>query len=129
MAGAAPEGLIALAASARSADRIYGATKTGLMRSDDAGATWQEGGFPGEPVSMVATGPDGLLYAYIVGRGLMSAMEEEPGDWSLVSSDERIQLHLAVDSRDPSRVVAIAHQAGIIQSMDGGRTWQGFGQP
>ena len=129
MAGAAPEGLIALAASARSADRIYGATRTGLVRSDDAGATWQAGGFPGEAVSMVATGPSDRLYAYVVGRGLMSATEEEPGDWSLVSSDHRIQLHLAIDRRDTSRMFAIAHQAGIIQSKDGGKTWQGFGQP
>ena len=129
MAGAAPEGLIALAASARSADRIYGATQVGLVYSDDAGATWQDAAFNGETVTMVATGPDDTLYAYVIGRGLMSAKEAEPGAWSPLSSDPRIQLHLAVDGKDPNRLFAIAHKAGVIQSTDGGKTWQSFGQP
>ncbi|WP_284736095.1 WD40/YVTN/BNR-like repeat-containing protein [Dongia deserti] len=129
MAGPAPEGLIALAASARSADRLYGATQNGLVISDDAGATWQAVAFGGETVSMVATGPDDMLYAYAVGQGLMSAKEEKPNEWSPLSSDERIQLHLAIDARDPNRMFAIAHKAGIIQSTDGGKSWQSFGQP
>lgn len=129
MAGAAPDGLIALAASARSADRIYGATQIGLVVSDDAGATWQAAAFDGETVTMVATGPDDTLYAYVVGRGLMSAKEERPDAWSLLSPDQRIQLHLAIDGRDPNRLFAIAHKAGIIQSIDGGKSWQSFGQP
>lgn len=128
-AGAAPEGLIALAASARSANRVYGATQVGLAMSEDAGATWQVAAFGGEPVSMVATGPDGALYAYVVGRGLVSANEDKPADWSPLSSDPRIQLHLAIDGRDPNRMFAIAHKAGIIQSMDGGKSWQSFAAP
>jgi photosystem II stability/assembly factor-like uncharacterized protein len=47
MAGPAPQGLIALAASARSPDRIYAATKSGLAYSEDAGATWQPVAFAG----------------------------------------------------------------------------------
>lgn len=129
MAGASPDGLISLAASARSPDRVYAATETGLLHSEDAGGTWQLAAFDGEPVSMVATGPDGSLYAYIVGRGLMRATEEKPADWSVVSPDQRIQLHLAIDGRDPNRMFAIAHKAGIIRSADGGKSWQSFGQP
>jgi photosystem II stability/assembly factor-like uncharacterized protein len=129
MAGPAPQGLIALAASARSADRIYAATKSGLAYSEDAGATWQTSAFGGAPVSMVATGPNDMLYAYVVGSGLMSATEEKPGDWSPLSSDQRIQLHLAIDGKNPNRLFAIAHEAGIIQSNDGGKSWKSFGQP
>ena len=129
MAGAAPDGLIALAASARSTARLYAATKAGLLYSDDAGSTWQPAAFDGEVVTMTSTGPSGVLYAYVVGRGLMSATEEQPDDWSLLSSDQRVQLHLAIDGRNPTRLFAIAHEAGIIESTDGGKTWQTFGKP
>lgn len=127
--GPAPEGLITFAASARSADRLYGATQVGLFRSDDAGATWQASAFGGEAVSMVTTGPNDALYAYVVGRGLMTTKEEKPDDWSALSSDQRILLTLAIDGKDPSRMFAIAHKAGIIQSDDGGKTWRNFGEP
>jgi photosystem II stability/assembly factor-like uncharacterized protein len=129
IAGQPPEGLIALAASASSATRIYGATQTGLMVSDDAGVTWRAVAFAGEPVSMVATGPNGALYAYVVGRGLVRAAEVQSEAWSPLSTDRRIQLHLAIDGKDPSRLFAIAHKAGIIRSDDGGKNWRSFGEP
>lgn len=129
VAGAPPQGLIGLAASARTANRLYGATQVGLAISEDGGASWHIGAFGGEALSMIATGPDGVLYAYVVGRGLMRASEDKPSEWSPLSSDPRIQLHLAIDGRDPKRMFAIAHKAGIIQSADGGKSWQSFGQP
>jgi photosystem II stability/assembly factor-like uncharacterized protein len=128
-AGPAPEGLIALATSARSPDRLYGATQTGLVHSDDAGAMWQAAAFPGETVTMVATGPDDTLYAYVIGRGLMVAKESQTDKWSVLSADQRILLHLAIDGRNADRMFAVAHKAGIIQSEDGGKNWRGFGQP
>jgi len=122
IAGQPPEGLIALAASASAAERIYGATQIGLMVSDDAGATWRALAFGGMPVSMIATGADGALYAYVVGNGLMRATEAQPETWAPLSSDPRIQLHLAIDGKEPNRLFAIAHKAGIIRSDDGGKT-------
>lgn len=129
MAGPAPEGLIALAASARSPDRLYGATQTGLVFSEDTGAMWQAGAFHGGTVSMVTTGPGNTLYAYVVGRGLMMAKEDRLDQWSLLSADPRILLHLALDERHPERMFAVAYNAGILRSEDGGKTWRSFGQP
>jgi photosystem II stability/assembly factor-like uncharacterized protein len=129
MAGPAPDGIIALAASAMSADRLYAGTERGLMLSNDAGTHWQNAAFQGEIVTMVTTGPAKTLFAYVVGRGLMTADESNPNGWSLVWGDNRILLHLAIDGRDPRRLFAIAHEAGILASTDGGRTWHGFGQP
>jgi photosystem II stability/assembly factor-like uncharacterized protein len=129
VAGQPPQGLIALAASASAATRVYGATQIGLMVSNDGGATWRALAFGGMPVSMVATGPDGTLYAYVVGSGLMRANEAEPENWSPLSTDPRIQLHLAIDGKDSNRLFAIAHKAGIIRSDDGGKTWRGFTEP
>jgi photosystem II stability/assembly factor-like uncharacterized protein len=129
MAGPAPEGLIALAASARSADRLYAATRNGLAISEDGGVLWQRGPFAGEVVSTVTTGSDDTLYAYVVGRGLMMAKEGELDDWSRLSADNRVLLHLATDNRHPARMFAIAHKGGILQSEDGGRSWRSLGQP
>jgi photosystem II stability/assembly factor-like uncharacterized protein len=129
IAGQPPEGLIALAASASAAERIYGATQIGLMVSDDAGATWRALAFGGMPVSMIATGADGALYAYVVGNGLMRATEAQPETWAPLSSDPRIQLHLAIDGKEPNRLFAIAHKAGIIRSDDGGKTWRSLAEP
>ncbi len=129
MAGPAPEGMIALAASAVSADRLYAATERGLVVSDDAGLIWQMAAFSGEVVATVTTGAEGALFAYVVGRGLMMAKESDPGDWSRVGGDNRIPLHLAIDGRHPQRMFAIAHKAGLLQSEDGGRSWRSFGQP
>jgi len=129
MAGPAPQGLIALAVSARSTDRLYGATENGLVISEDAGMLWQVGAFAGEVASMVTTGPDDALYVYVVGRGLMMGKEGNLDNWSSLSTDPRILLHLAIDGRHPQRMFAIAHKAGIIQSEDGGKSWRSFGQP
>lgn len=127
--GQPPKGLIALAASASAASRLYGATQVGLMVSDDAGVAWRALAFDGEPVSMVTTGSDGALYAYVVGRGLMRTTEAQPEAWSPLSSDQRIQLHLAIDGKDPNRLFAVAYKAGLIRSDDGGKTWRGFAEP
>lgn len=129
MAGPAPEGIIALAASAVAADRLYVATERGLVVSDDAGMIWQIAAFSGEVVTTVTTGTGSALYAYVVGRGLMTAKESDLGDWSLVGGDNRVLLHLAIDGRHPARMFAIAHKAGLLQSEDGGKSWRSFGQP
>ena len=130
MAGPTPEGLIALAASAQDADRIYAATQGGLLVSDDAGTTWRNLAHEGAVVTMVTTGPDGALYAFVVGRGLILAKESDPEAWSAVGDvNGRILLHLAIDGRDPQRLFAIAHKAGLLASEDGGKSWHAFGQP
>lgn len=128
IAGPAPDGLITLAASAAAADRLYAATRSGILVSEDGGAQWRVGAFPGEVVSMVTTGPDGVIYAYVVGRGLKEAREDSPAAWSSLSTDNRTLLHLAIDARGPARLFAVAHEAGILQSVDGGKSWRRFGE-
>jgi photosystem II stability/assembly factor-like uncharacterized protein len=129
MAGPAPEGLISLAASSQDANRIYAATKTGLLVSDDAGATWRKAAHEGQIVTMVTTGPEGVLYAYVVGRGLMMAKEGDPNVWSTIGeAASPVLLHLAIDGREPQRMFAIAHKAGVLASEDGGKSWHAFGQ-
>lgn len=129
MAGPAPEGLIDLAAAPTSADRLYAATRVGLWASADGGASWQPAGFDGEIVSLVAAGPGGAVYAFVVGRGLLSAPDRDPLAWTTVANDfgERVLLHLAFDPSDPTRAFAVTQHSEVLASADGGRSWRPFG--
>jgi photosystem II stability/assembly factor-like uncharacterized protein len=128
-AGTPPGGLIAISASSISADGVYAATKTGLFSSNDSGTTWTALQFAGEPVSMVKTGPAGVLYAFVVGRGVFAAREQEPDRWSLLAGDfgSKVLLHLAVDPRNADSLFATTVESEVLESADGGKTWQVFG--
>jgi len=71
LSGPLPDGLIDLAASAVATDRLYAATKGGLLHSKDAGTTWRPAHFRISAATMVQTGYEGEVYAFIVGHGLL----------------------------------------------------------
>lgn len=126
-AGPAPRKLIDLAASAANADRLYAATETGLLVSSDAGKFW-EALLTGAPVSMVEVTPDGVLYAFVVGRGLVRA-EEPPLNLRTVGDGfgQDYILHLAADPADPNRLFAVTGNGRILASTDQGKNWAAFG--
>src|SRR3546814_17416644 len=91
--GPAPEGLIGLATSSIDADRLYATTRSGLLVSTDGGRGWRRSQ---QLASMVHVTPDGTIYAFIAGSGLLKA--EEPGfQWTPVSNDFgcALVLHLS----------------------------------
>ncbi len=80
---------------------------------------------PYEIDGMVQTAPDGTVYAFIVGSGLMKS----PGaslDWGPLNNEfgEGVLLHLAVDPADPKRMFAVTEQSEVLTSTDGGTTWR-----
>jgi photosystem II stability/assembly factor-like uncharacterized protein len=124
LAGPAPEGLIALAASRADANRLYAATEAGLRVSDDAGRSWRPAHPARAPVTTVTVAPDGTLLAFVLEGGLQRATE--PGlAWEALAADTRghILLHVARDPNDPRRLFAASHTGGIVASADGGATW------
>jgi photosystem II stability/assembly factor-like uncharacterized protein len=126
--GPLPEKLIDLAASAKDAETIYAATEDGLSLSRTGGKTWERV-LEGAPVSLVEVSPDGLLYAFVLGRGLVMAPEADltfrtiAGQWG-----DRILLHLAVDPADRNRLFAATHKGDILASTDGGARWAELGR-
>ncbi len=126
--GPAPEGLIDLAASPSSVDRLYAATRFGLWLSEDGGATWKVAAFEPDIVSMVAGGPNGTIIAFVVGKGLVQSEEADLAAWTTLSNDfgDRALLHLAVDPSDANRFYAVTHQGEVLASADGGRNWTPF---
>lgn len=130
VAGATPDSLIAIAASAVDAKRIYAATQTGLLVSADAGATWSEAVFTGEVVSMVETGANGQIMAYVLGKGLMTANESKSTDWTVLSNGfgDAIPLHAAFDPADGKHLVMTTQDNAVLESRDGGLTFVPFGK-
>ncbi len=123
-----PEGLIDLAASATDVNRLYAATKHGLLASDDGGTTWQPAHIPGAPATMVTTAAGGVVYTFVVGNGLIRGTEPNLR-WKTLSSDfgDRYVLHLAIDPTNDDKLYIVTNKADVLASKDGGRTWAVFG--
>jgi photosystem II stability/assembly factor-like uncharacterized protein len=129
--GPSPEGLIQLAASSATVDGLYAATRVGLLVSDDAGATWRTAAFDTQIVSVVRNVPGGHVLAFVVGRGLLSAAENDLVHWTPVGSGpvDQVLLHLAIDPIDTNQLYAITYDGDVIASADGGTSWHRFGAP
>jgi len=127
VSGPAPDRLIDLAASSLSADRIYAATEAGLLVSADAGKSWTPV-LDGAPASLVEVTPDGAVYAFVVGRGLVRSAEE-PLRFATISGGfrEGYLLHLAADPANPDRLFAATGGGEVLASVDQGATWTAFG--
>jgi photosystem II stability/assembly factor-like uncharacterized protein len=125
--GPAPDRLIGLAASTRNADTLYAATETGLLISTDAGKSWKSL-LQGSPVTLVEVTPGGILYAFVVGRGLVGSAEE-PLNITTLGNDfgGGFLQHLAVDPVNPSRLFAATGRGRLLASSDAGQTWVTFG--
>ncbi|ANK79853.1 MAG: hypothetical protein TEF_02895 [Rhizobiales bacterium NRL2] len=128
--GPAPEGIIALAASSKAPDRIYAATQRGLVLSTDGGRRWQPAHEARQAATMVHVTPDGTIYAFIAGTGLVRAEEPEL-DWTTLGDgfDDEFVLHVAVGGgRERPTLYAVAvNPKTRIQSLhvsrDGGQSW------
>lgn len=126
--GPGPDQVIDLAASPAAVDTIYAGTVGGLMQSTDAGKTWTLLGPQGQPATMVEATADGSLYVFFSGIGLFQLPKD--GKSVALASDfgERYILHLAADPADAAHLVAVTDESAVLESQDGGKTWQGFGK-
>jgi photosystem II stability/assembly factor-like uncharacterized protein len=129
IAGPGPERVIDLAASPEEADIVYAGTVGGLMQSSDGGETWTVIGPANVPASMVEAAGDGSVYAFFAGAGLFK-LSAADGKWSQLASDfgESYILHLAADPNDSKHLVAVTENSAVLESTDGGMTFEPFGQ-
>jgi len=130
--GAAPVGVMGLAASTVDPARLYAATQNGLLMSMDAGRSWHDTAIANASATMVHVTPKGDVHAFLIGRGLVRTSERGMV-WRTVSSgfsDGQI-LHLAVNPTDERAQYAVAVGATGVQKLliseDGGATWRKLG--
>ena len=126
-AGAGPDRVIDLAASPVRADTLYAGSVGGLMLSSNAGATWALIGPVNVPTTMVEVTGDGSLYAFFAGAGLLKLAPD--GTWGSLAASfgDSYILHIAADPESAAHLVAVTEASAIIESIDGGRTWEAFG--
>jgi hypothetical protein len=133
--GPAPVGLIDLAASSKDPGRLYAATQSGLLKSGDGGRAWQDAYSRGRPATMVHVAPGGVVYAFVVGTGLIAAAEPKLS-WQSVSErglGRDYVIHLAVDPASHDKLYAITFDPqektrAVLASTDAGKTWVALGR-
>jgi photosystem II stability/assembly factor-like uncharacterized protein len=132
--GPAPEGLIDLAASSKDPATLYAATQSGLLKSEDGGRSWQDAHWLRQPATMVHVTPDGVVYAFVVGTGLIQTVEPKLS-WQTVNRDGfsgNYVLHLGADPSSPGKLYTVSfdpqsHTQAVLASDDGGKTWAPLG--
>jgi hypothetical protein len=77
---------------------------------------------------MVEATADGAVYAFFVGAGLFKLHAD--GKWAELANTlgEQYLLHLAADPANADRLVAVTGESAVLESRDGGRNWQAFGE-
>lgn len=124
----APLGLINIAASALSAERLYAATETGLFVSFGDARDWRRAHRAQALVSFVEVLADGMIHAFILGEGLVRRHEDGDG-WEQLDHDfdQRFLLYYAADPANADRAFTATQLGEILASEDGGRNWHQVG--
>jgi photosystem II stability/assembly factor-like uncharacterized protein len=118
------EPIFDLVASSVDPETIYAASAKGVWRSADAGGSWRTVYSATNATTMVHVTPEGTLFAFVAGEGLIRATEPSL-DWTPVRGDlgRYALLHLAVDPADANRLFAVTDNSQVIASEDSGMTW------
>lgn len=134
-------GVRCLAVDRLNPGRVYAGTPSGVLRSNDAGATWQPCGLSGHIVTALSASPmqPGRVYAGTKPAGLCvshdggQTWDELPGfrripwRWLWLSPAEPpfigyVQA-IAPSPTDPNRLVVGIEAGATVLSQDGGQTW------
>ena len=106
-------------------EQYIAATIQGLYHSHDHGHSWRahKTGY-GLPATMVATTPDGSVYAFVVTLGLLR-FDEETTEWRVINNrfGSQVLQQLRSTRWTPSRLVARNHYGKLIVSDNYGDDW------
>lgn len=125
--GNVPEGTFSIAASATNRPTLYAASIQGFFISRNEGKTWEAGMIAKKPATMVHVTPQGTIYLFVYGMGLLTASEPNL-TWSSLSQDfqDRALMSLVLDPENSDRLFAVADTGTVMASNDGGVNWRSF---
>ena len=102
-------------------------TRLGLIRSADAGQTWDSVSLSGEADFHVLRAAHGKVYGWDSATGRVMVSADDGGSWETRSVMALRDLVVSPD--DPETLLATT-VSGVMRSTDGGRTWaQSAGVP
>jgi hypothetical protein len=114
-----------------------GTQGAGVMRSDDAGRTFQQAGLDGRIVKSMAVSPGGRVYAGTK-PPLLFTSDDDGRTWTELVGFRRVRrffwlspaespftAYVQAIALDGEVVVAGIEAGAVVRSADGGRTWQG----
>lgn len=125
-----PNGVLDIAASATADGTVYVGTPKGLMVSRNGGKTWSAA-FKSKkkrPATMVEILPEGTLYTFVHGQGLIS-FDEKTRKGKILAKAKKFDgalIHLAANPKNRDHLVAVTQYMKIVVSNDGGKTWGKF---
>ncbi len=126
------EDVHSLAFAGDGTDRILFGHHGGLLASGDGGRTWDA--LPvGEDAMSTSTASDGSIV--IAGHEVFRASRDDGQTWTSIGTDlPSLDIHgFARDPADPARMWAYPatgiDTTGLIESLDGGRTWSSLAMP
>ena len=128
--GEIPKGVLDIAASATTEGTIYVGTPRGLMVSRNEGKSWTNA-FKSKkkrPATMVEIMPDGTLFTFSHGQGLIT-FDEATRKGKILASAKKFDgalIHLAADPKNKDHLVAVTQYMKLLVSADGGKTWGKF---
>jgi photosystem II stability/assembly factor-like uncharacterized protein len=97
----------------------------GLIRSTDAGRSWETVSLSGEADFHVLRWADGTVYGVDSGSGRLMVSGDGGESWAERSRPAPL-IDLATDPGDPRHIVA-SGEGGLYRSSDGGRGWRRLG--
>lgn len=124
---AAPPQLYDLAVSQQDPEVLYAATGGGLYKSPDGGRSWSDPFQFKLPVTMVRATADGLLYAFVVSKGLLRA-GERLDDWAPLNNEfgSQVLTRMVVHPENGDQLYALNQFNRVLSSVDGGKSWHSF---
>ncbi len=123
----APTQLFDLAVSQQNPQVLYAATGGGLYLSQNGGKSWSDPFQFKLPVTMVRTTTDGLLYAFVVSKGLLRTAERA-NDWLPLNNEFGMQIftRMVVHPENSGHLYALNQFNRVLATMDGGKSWHSF---